>query len=383
MSFRFKVKKSQILSLLMVFIWFPPSTIINVNSAVFLIIQSALSAYVIASNYHISKRNKEQGYYLLLIYFLILITVTCYYGNAESIIKCIAYCIKIAGLFFYLKNKYFERIVRDFFLPVCLLEVFNVGSVILWPEGIIQNIYRQPVYLFGGKFTVFYINVFWIGLVLLKYQKRNRIIDIILCIFLALISWHTDCSTGILCATILALMLLFERVGKKLTPKIMILIMFGLNVVVVLFQGVLSIPAVEFIITRVLGRSTQLTGRLEIYSNLSRIYSGHWMFGYGYNNTVVYNTFINRYANVQNALLNIVDSSGIINCIVVVFIIYLAIKHSELFLDGRSKVLLWIILIVFFVIGTVEISFNTYFFFFIALSLGCRSVHVISEENGE
>ena len=380
MKLNLKVKRNQLSAFLLVLIWFPPTSMFNTNALWFLIVQYITSLFIIGKKYHISRNQKESKYYILLAYVMILFIVTYLAHENDNVSKCLLYIVKLLGLFYWFKGCKMPDAIEDFYPAITFFEIINIGSVILKPNGFFQNILGEPIFAFGGKFTVFYMNLLWLLVFLIHSKKRDsKIIKIVLCIAFLVVSSMTRCGTAILCAAGLFILIWFEKIMAKMSPKIMMAFLFLLNFFVVVANRFLALSSISYIITNLLRKNIMLTGRIEIYQNLSRIYSGHWLFGYGYNNRVVYNSFALHYQNVQNALLDIVGTSGVISCALVVLLIYCALTHSENNLTSDTKKYIWIFILLFFVAGTVEIAFNYYFFFIIAACLGCQS---IQDKNG-
>lgn len=372
MKLNLKIRKNQLIGFLLALIWFPPTSLFNTNSLWFLIVQYITSLFIIGNNFHISKKQRESSYYILLAYVAILFAVTCTTHENDNISKCVLYIVKLLGIFYWFKGKSMPDAIEDFFPAITFFEIINVGSVLLLPNGFFQNIFGEPIYAFGGKFAVFYMNLLWLLIFLIHFKKKeSKMLEVILCIAFLAVSSMTRCGTAMLCAGILFILIWFEKIMVKMSPKLMVIVLALLNILVVVANGILTMSGISYIITNLLGKNTMLTGRIEIYQNLARIYSGHWLFGYGYNNRVVYNSFALHYQNVQNALLDIVGTSGVISCGLIILLIYFALKRSEHIVSDARK-FLWIFMLLFFVAGTVEIAFNYYFFFIIAACLGCQ-----------
>lgn len=168
-------------------------------------------------------------------------------------------------------------------------------------------------YIFGDKFTLAYINMFFLGLSI--YKLRSRAAIVLLTMFCTFVCGVAHCSTGI--AGVLLMMLIYlaygflkRLLGSKWCVFGIIMLMATVSVAAMeLFQ----LPVFQSFIVNVLGESSDLTGRLDIYPHLMELWLQRPLFGYGSDgaaNLVMMDSI--GAPDTQEGLFQILFSNGLI-----------------------------------------------------------------------
>lgn len=229
-------------------------------------------------------------------------------------------------------------------------------------------------YLIGNKFSISYAA--FLSLILfdtyrvnfLKKQIRMKIFVFIVFIFSIYVSYFTDCNTGIICC-ILYYILSKIDIERLKSGIVAISTSIIASVLLILFRNfLLNKRIIQYLITELLHRSLDLSGRIQIYENIFSVIFEKPFIGHGYGNSyeVLYNR-INA-PNTQNALLEWWFNSGIIGvCLLLVLIFYIfnnLHKNEKQYVNVNNIV---IGIFVFLILGSIEITIGTSFFLLLAL----------------
>ncbi len=363
---RLILRKSQLISWLLIIAWFPPAVVIDTYSIWFNLFKIAICGYVIAKGLFL--KHTEYRYGFVWVYFLVLLYSTYLQGNIRNLMAATVYSIGIISMFYYFRNRQLIAEMKNMFPMSSAYLVINTASIFIFREGITQNALGQANYFIGSKFTVFYLFVFWIFqfMIVKKVKKWQLIALISVQLF---ISYMTDCSTAMFSLAVLFILIYFD-VNKTIIyrPIPIAALIIGSNVFLILYNSLLSTGAFSYIIEKVLNRNLNLTGRTEIYNTFFVLLGNNLMLGKGYNNTLIESTL--GYLNTQNGFLNIISSVGVIGMIPFVIVLLFAFVRSHK--CGESyfyKEHVWPFVLTFFVAALVEISFNAYFFFLVAICM--------------
>lgn len=152
-------------------------------------------------------------------------------------------------------------------------------------------------------------------------------------------------------------------------PKIVLLFFCVSAFLLILFDEILNISFVQFFIENVLHRDATLTGRLEVYPYIFKLFFSHKWFGYGFGNTIIMDISI-WYANAQNAFWDYVIDYGLTSMIfLVLLILIVSLKHDHI-RKLIHDIKLWIsfsMIYIYFFIGLSEIVYNKQFIFYLGL----------------
>ena len=257
----------------------------------------------------------------------------------------------------------------------CLLKITTVYcliNAITFIRPVMLDEYGMKIYAFGSKFMACYFMIFFTGLfAIVHHEKINNLIywkalylSIIVLDFI--VGIITDCSTGIVSS---AVFLLFLFTSKKLydivmSPKVIIILVFASVIIPFIFGQITKLQFVQHLIVDVLGRNINLTRRTVLYDNyiLPVINNRIWI-GYGYGNRAVFK-YSGSYGNSQNGLLEHLVNYGLLGVTSLILLIHRSFSQSMKSMKTFAAALIVCALIV---AGIVEVSYNWFFFYAIAL----------------
>lgn len=278
---------------------------------------------------------------LILIDIFLVAFYISKYGNQVIFYKTIFYCL----LFLCVVND-----VLAFILPG---RFYGNGQFVLYSKFAIaylhMTLFALSVELYNSK--KFFCILIWLG-------------SICMCVY-------TGCGTGITCFIAMALVLLLPcNVKMQLCrPVVALSCLFICSVFPFCYNLILNIPFIQHFVVDVLHKSLDLTSRTMIYNSLNRLITQKPFFGFGQENN--YNACqkylkLNEYEyapDIQNGLLDWVVSYGFIGALLLLLLLFLCLYRGNI-----SRNVIFISLIyAYFVAGSVEIPFDTLFFFIIAL----------------
>lgn len=225
-------------------------------------------------------------------------------------------------------------------------------------------------YLIGTKFTVVYFHMNLMALWYVKNKgrfrsdkKARRVIYWGMPLAFITSIW-VDCMSGLLgCAVLFVLLWIMEKpIQKKLlrltSHWMLLLAMFVSVLFPFVAESILEIPFVTFVVEDILGRNTDLTGRLNIFLAYTRQMEGHWLWGFGYGNGNIVATTLFGYANAQNALLHWTLQIGVPATLCLVTLLVMIFKQFSNIQD-KSRSLPFVALIYMYIIlGMVETTFS-------------------------
>ena len=132
-------------------------------------------------------------------------------------------------------------------------------------------------------------------------------------------------------------------------------------------QSMLSIPGVKAFLEEVLGRSSTLTGRTDIFEAFALEMKGNWLWGYGFGNEYIIAKTIFGYANAQNAILDWILQTGVLATGALLGIILLTFRQLSRKAETDEIMPLVALIYVYVLMGTVEITFGMTFLLWIAV----------------
>lgn len=367
------------LSLLILFLLFH-ATFINIyyidsyNLITYLIL-ILCGGYLLLNVKCIDKKFKKIN--ILLSIFLCLI---CLSSLINKNIQGIIFSIKILEMF--LMGEIIEsksegkNAINVLFYLLCFYILINDISLLI--SGPLLKYGYNEYYMLGNKFTIGLLHIELILLYLIKCTNSKpkfikNIIKALLILLSILISIKVECSTTIICNVMLILLLLTTKKTKEklFNPKVLITFLLICSFILIFFSEILQIKVVEYIIVDILNKDITLTGRMNIYSNISSLIQKKLIFGYGQGSSYEILMPLLNAPNTQNGLIEFIFSYGIISTIVMLILVYNVIKQNCKKLELFP---LLCFLYICFLISSVEISIGLNLFIFMALIIMCSNM---------
>lgn len=265
-------------------------------------------------------------------------------------------------------KKRIHNIVHEFYILFLIYMLISDSLVIFKPS--LFNNYKE--YFIGNKFYLVYHNILTLlFLSINNNHKKNNLFNHIFFIIISIISIYisikVDCITGLL-GIIMTIFLIeiFDFFKRNLfNAKIIFIIMFFSCSLLLLFSQILKVEQVSNFIINVLHGDVTLTGRTYIYEHVFEIIKSKILLGYGYGNG--YETMYNaiKAPNTQNALLECILNFGVIGLGIMLHLFYKIINNF--YVNSKKKNVLIIYIIVFSILGMVEITIDLKFLSIIAI----------------
>lgn len=221
-------------------------------------------------------------------------------------------------------------------------------------------------YIFGNKFLLAYVNMLFFGLCVYKFHSIWATVAIAAFCISACSS--ADCSTGIVgILTMLAVIMLYRPLKPIITrPWFVCVLIILMGIVTIIATSIFQLPAANFFITTVLGRDSDLTGRLGIYPYLMEYWLKAPLFGYGSDGSANYVLMTSISAvNTQEGLFQILFSNGLIGALLFLSICFFSMKKIS-YLDER-EVGIYAFVISMSFCSLVEINLSELFLFGVSL----------------
>ena len=273
------------------------------------------------------------------------------------------------------KGVHIENVMDGLYFIIQFFTLLNILNIVIWPEGLWKNATgRAAIYFNGGKFSVFYLYILFMVTVFIRDIKRYGKIYIekgiaLYCIG-SFVMLRSKCISGVLGITIFSGVIFFYIFHKSTTSKSrkrtwlipVLLIAFALIIYLVLFARIQeNFSWFRYLMYDVLNKELSIDGRYRVYSGILKLMRGHWKWGYGYGNSVIYNSF--RIQNAQNGFLEVLLNYGIFGFIIFIWIIIylfrIFLKNAE---TRWERGIILSVLTVYLFFGVFEVPFNLYFF---------------------
>lgn len=195
-------------------------------------------------------------------------------------------------------------------------------------------------YFIGNKFIVSYLHCFVAALSFICYYHqtkslekkiKNRSIPICFILLSLLVIPKVTCSTGMISLAVMVLVLILPVRIKRLLSSSQVMIA-GAAVMNVLLLGSYNLSqnsAVKYFITEILGKTSTLTGRMQIWRIIFEYIAEKPFWGYGYYNTVIQDHL--GYGNPQNGVLKLLLDGGLVSLISYMLMVYVSFseKHKK------------------------------------------------------
>ena len=337
----------------------------------------------------LSNIKKKRYFYIFLLLFAlcaVLLISMKYNSNTVSgfspernTIRLVLYLLELFVLMLVFAEKgESQAAIKLIYYYVLLLVV--VTDILMFTGLFTFGTTKYPTYFVGTKFTVVYMHFNLLALwVIQQCEKRGEKFVpkwVIWCVGIALVlvAIYVDCMSGVLGAVFMIIVVLRMGTAKKIariltSPAIFVLSVSACTLFAFVIGFVLNLPVVPDFVENVLGRSTTLTGRVNIYQGYVEAMRNHWVFGYGYGSgNLVSNQFFGC-DNAQNAVLHWILQCGIVVTTLMITVFALIMKQVN---TCKRKTQVSIELLIglvytYIMLGIVEITYSMAFILMMAL----------------
>lgn len=274
--------------------------------------------------------------------------------------------------YFIILNRTQELINALFYLLFfyCLLTDL---VMLLFPTLYIE---KGNYYLIGNKFEVSYLHIQLLIIYLQRKKCTRRRMkvgksDLIFWIMVAISFWATinvQCTTGMV-GVILLIFFYYCMAQKEKTfknPAVFLLILLISVSVLMLFSGIVQFEPIRYLVEDVFHRDITLTGRLIIYEQISKVFSGHLLFGYGMGSSFEIVMKMISAPNTQNGVLEIILQQGVISFILWGIVVW---KVFQYIYRKREINYALIMLYIYIIFASIEITLDISFLIWLALAL--------------
>lgn len=304
---------------------------------------------------------------LLFSFISIMLISSIVNVNAQRGVFQVVKLLEVFLFFEYIKQIGNEKnTIRIFTILTFIYIIINDLLMFLSPSLFYLN---NSNYLLGNKFQVSYIHILlpilymYYNSLINKKDVSNMVASIITLLFAMFISAYTECTTGLV-GTILFTVFYFcmRKKNKKVNAKAIIIVLLISCSILLIFSNIVKLKPVEYIIVNILHEDVTLTGRTIIYENIFNIIGSKWLLGYGYGNSYDVMSEQLNYPNTQNALLEYWLTTGIAGMILLIILIYKILNNYNKNINS-----LIIYLLVFCILGSIEITISTIFLAVLAI----------------
>lgn len=279
-----------------------------------------------------------------------------------------------------LSERYNAKVILSmYYWPLLIMvAVIDAYCIVTGGQGVLMredSWVATSYFLVGNKFTLSYLNMLVYGIFI--YRHCTSVPALIGCFFGVYICSLARCTTGYVSFLIMGLTVLFMRLLKPVLVhrRTIPILVVAFAVVACSATWVLSMPVVQMITVDVLGKSSDLTGRLNIYSHLLKWFSLHPIFGFGSQGAL--GRFVEAesgYADCQEGFFQIILTNGIIGGIL--FLLIISIFQKRVSFVDRHSIGLYAFLLAMAIASLVEINLGAIFF----LGLSLLYVATLPEE---
>lgn len=257
-----------------------------------------------------------------------------------QIIRALVFAVKVVEtvLFFnycYITNK--SQFVLKRYLAYSLIFIaINDITMILFPSALL----KFNNYFVGNKFSVCFLHLFSISLMLSLYNERLQVKHIIkekcFVMLLFIVSLFTsifvDCNTGTIGLLLVFCFIFFYRKHNNTLFRIRTFLLFLLASTSIIFflSSILKNNFIGYLLDNVFDRDITLSGRTNIYVNVMPIIKEKIWFGYGYGN--IYKMLMDKIgaADAQNGILQNILYYGVFGTTFLIALFCLILKKIEI-----------------------------------------------------
>lgn len=280
-------------------------------------------------------------------------------------------------LYFKIKNRYNYFLkalygIVSFFVSINVVTIFMFGS-----DG-----NMEPIYLLGNKFISSYMMIFLISLygsthdIVTQSSKAKYYsliaISMILCLYMRSITALIGLLFVLICS-------LNKNILSKIisNPKVLVVSMIASAGVIFVFDYLLSIPTINYLIFNFFGKSISIFGRQVIYDEyLTKLIGGErlWI-GSGYNNSAILMMSGGVFGNAQNGLMEHFVAYGLVGVFAILSTAYYCLKKGRA--DEHSYYML-LTTYAMVIAATVEVTINWFFFMSLFIVANCNEnkIHI-------
>lgn len=345
----------------------------------YLIVKMIICVFLLLWGVHRQSLRKSIRAVMPILPFAALIVVSAIYNHSYISVKLQSIAMMLLYIDLYLIiGKFLRRYDIDILclllFRILIIYVFiNDITVLMIPAG------TGVRFFVGTKFMVSYTHWLFCGLLLYLEKKRCGTYTSWLCIIAfvesAFIIMKSECSTGLVGLLMIALVGVFSDL--KIVERIMVAhnapIILAISVLAFVgLEAIINIPIVSSFIVNVLGENLTLTGRLKIYQALGFVVRQSPWLGYGYENRAV--AEVVGYGNAQNGLFELLVNYGLITVIAFVYAVTCSCRRTKEF---EISILPFVsVLFALIIASIVEISFNNYFIFALAVIFSSQTTRI-------
>lgn len=234
--------------------------------------------------------------------------------------------------------------------------ILTAGMIINLILMFVYGTAEDKIYFLGGKNHLLILMIPTIFVIIIDALSDGRKTDItdFFLIFLCLLTVVMGKSaTGILVIAVVFLMLIFSRFIKRKAP--LIGIVSAVYLILLTANTFFYNSAVWLKITDFLGKSSNLTGRTEIWAKATELIRQNPVFGNGKGTEVTYRAtygVLFQYTEAHNIVIEILLSFGLVGFVIYVFYIYKTVKPLDL--TNRLHKTAFLFFISFFLNGLTE-----------------------------
>lgn len=280
-------------------------------------------------------------------------------------------------LYFKIKNRYNYFLkalygIVSFFVSINVVTIFMFGS-----DG-----NMEPIYLLGNKFISSYMMIFLVSLygathdIVTQSSKAKYYsliaISMILCLYMRSITALIGLLLVLICS-------LNKNILSKIisNPKVLVVSMIASAGVIFVFDYLLSIPTINYLIFNFFGKSISIFGRQVIYDEyLTKLITGErlWI-GSGYNNSAILMMSGGVFGNAQNGLMEHFVAYGLVGVFAILSTAYYCLKKGRA--DEHSYYML-LTTYAMVIAATVEVTINWFFFMSLFIVANCNEnkIHI-------
>lgn len=273
-----------------------------------------------------NKKIKISKINMLLILLELEVFVVTIFINTQNIWTCLKYIIPLILISIYFENiekKNYKYYFSAFSNLTFIYIVFNLISVILFPEGVYRGIQNKENYYFLGHNNMYIRKIlpgimlsgFFDYMICNKIRLKTKFMAILLMITVTL-TWS---NVSMICA-IIYLVYIFAldkiNVNKLLSSKML----YAIPIIV--FLAIISIDKFSNILVmigNVFGKDSTLTGRTVIWEAGFDLIKENLFFGYGYGDIIKITfsegysrPFIFSVSSFHNYFIDILYQGGIV-----------------------------------------------------------------------
>lgn len=309
--------------------------------------------------------NKYKKINILVLLFITTILLSSFINNLNPLRGVLA-AIKILEIFWFFEYIYQikeEKAIIKIFTE--LLGIYIISNDLLMfikPDLFLTH---EQYYLLGNKFQISYLHI--LLLTFYSYnnfyinQNKRKLVFIILYLACLAISIYTECTTAVVGTILFGLFMIIFK-NKKVNSKLITITLIVSCSILVLFSSIIQFKPVEYLIVNILHEDITLTGRTIIYQEVFGIISSNWLLGYGYGNSYEIMHKAISFPNTQNALLEYWLTTGIVGMLFLILLIYNILKNYK---KKINPIVIYIL--VFSILGSVEITIDIIFLALLAL----------------